>query len=435
MVQITSILGAVAILSSSAFAAPAIRRSQYQQQQQQQQEEYTPEYVPEYAPEPEKVVLDTEVYEAPAYTTPAYSQETYAPEYQQEEEVWNTEPVYEYTPPAAHDTTTVEEQELNETWYETTTSDYAYPTYGSGSSEWGASYDDCVSQCVAKYGEPPKEYMPEEHPTEGIEGAVHTVMVAPMAGVLRYYPFALNATVGDTVRYIWSTPANHTATLSSELSICNKSALADERSFVSGIKSGAEGEQTFDVKVTTDEPQFFYCSVQQHCEKGMWGIINPKSEFGGIETVGAKMNDWVSANPDLGAAWAVVHETTKDTPADTWGNSISLAGVPETEYNNLATNVVWTRAMLAANPGTIENGRGAATPDGSPLSLVGDLNTFLSATTNDPNAVAAPNGSATGELPNPSQVAAELEATSGASHTTVGVWVAALVGAASFFLL
>ena len=47
-------------------------------------------------------------------------------------------------------------------------------------------------------------------------GATHTVIVAPTQGVLRYIPFALNASVGDTIEFIWG--ANeHTVTKSSEL--------------------------------------------------------------------------------------------------------------------------------------------------------------------------------------------------------------------------
>lgn len=35
-------------------------------------------------------------------------------------------------------------------------------------------------------------------------GATHTVVVAPTKGVLRYVPFAVNASVGDTVRFMVS---------------------------------------------------------------------------------------------------------------------------------------------------------------------------------------------------------------------------------------
>lgn len=79
-------------------------------------------------------------------------------------------------------------------------------------------------------------------PPQG-KGAVHTVMVAPMQGVLRYWPFAVNASVGDTIRYVWTTPANHTATLSSALALCNKSGKAEELKWVSGVRNASAGAQ------------------------------------------------------------------------------------------------------------------------------------------------------------------------------------------------
>jgi len=67
-------------------------------------------------------------------------------------------------------------------------------------------------------------------------GATHTVIVAPTQGVLRYIPFTTNASVGDTVKFIWG--ANeHTVTHSSQLAICNKTS---DSPFSSG-----EQNQTF----------------------------------------------------------------------------------------------------------------------------------------------------------------------------------------------
>jgi plastocyanin len=49
-------------------------------------------------------------------------------------------------------------------------------------------------------------------------GCTHTVIVAPTQGVLRYVPFAINASVGDTIAFVWN--ANkHTVTKSSELAV------------------------------------------------------------------------------------------------------------------------------------------------------------------------------------------------------------------------
>jgi len=47
------------------------------------------------------------------------------------------------------------------------------------------------------------------------------VIVAPTQGVLRYVPFAINASVGDTVMFMWGAN-NHTVTKGSQLGICNK---------------------------------------------------------------------------------------------------------------------------------------------------------------------------------------------------------------------
>jgi plastocyanin len=145
-------------------------------------------------------------------------------------------------------------------------------------------------------------------------GAVHTIMVAPMQGTLRYFPVAVNATVGDTIRYVWTTPANHTATLSSAFAICNKSVEAEKLNWVSGVRNASAGTQTcaylpsplalttdhwltrtftVDVTIQTNEQQFFYCSVAQHCAKGMFGIVQPK--MGGNNTVSFHMNKWLES--------------------------------------------------------------------------------------------------------------------------------------------
>ena len=104
---------------------------------------------------------------------------------------------------------------------------------------------------------------------------------------------------------------------------------------------------------------------------------------------------------------------------------------------DLAKNIIYSRAMFAANPGSLE-ANSATTNDGSPIKLVGDLNTFLSATTQDPPANVEP-GTPTGALPSASAVASQLantNAKSGAGlQASVPVWVAAFVGALSYLLL
>jgi len=121
-------------------------------------------------------------------------------------------------------------------------------SYGSGSSSWGNSgYDNCVQrkdlkdpfhnrpnrfpiECMASYAPPLATYTPSPSSNQddsagsaGTNGVTHTVIVAPTQGVLRYVPFAVNASVGDTIQFMWGAN-NHTVTKSSELLPCNKTA-------------------------------------------------------------------------------------------------------------------------------------------------------------------------------------------------------------------
>jgi plastocyanin/phage tail protein X len=293
---------------------------------------------------------------------------------------------------------------------------------------------------MVQYGSPPSTLTTDGEdslPSATGTGAVHTVQVAPTGAGLRYVPFALNATVGDTVRYIWTTPDNHTATLSSALAICNKSGIADERHFASGVRNASQGMQIFDVTVETAEPQFFYCSVAEHCAKGMFGIINPANNIGGPNTVGTMMNSWVQSSPSLQAAYNYAMQNISESSASTWGMGMSLDGIPQSAYQEVAANVLVTQAIYAANPGMLETGNGAATPDGSPLMIPSQLNVLLSNTSD-----AAPTTLAAGVTPSTVAAAAATSSLTpvnaqygGASRSSVGVWVAAVIGVAGWLLI
>jgi plastocyanin len=151
-----------------------------------------------------------------------------------------------------------------------TAASYSTATYGSGSSNWGgSSYNSCVQQCVASFGAPQATYMPGTATASSGSygtGATHTVIVAPSQGVLRYVPFAVNASVGDTIKFMWGAN-NHTVTKSSELELCNKTSDAP-------FASGEQNKSFVFTQVVNDtNPTFFYCGTPTHCEKGMFGIM------------------------------------------------------------------------------------------------------------------------------------------------------------------
>lgn len=132
-----------------------------------------------------------------------------------------------------------------------------------------------MQQCIASFGAPPATYTAptatESQTGYGGSygsGATHTVIVAPTKGVFRYVPFAVNASVGDTVKFMWGADM-HTVTKSSQLELCNKT---DASPFTSGVQNKSF---TFTQVVNTTDPTFFYCGVPTHCQKGMFGIINP----------------------------------------------------------------------------------------------------------------------------------------------------------------
>lgn len=149
----------------------------------------------------------------------------------------------------------------------------ASSTYGSGDSSYGSgsSTDDGSDSGSGS-------------------GVTHTVIVAPTQGVLRYVPFATNASVGDTVKFIWGANV-HTVTKSSQLELCNKTSDAP-------FASGSQNQSFVFTQVVNDtNPIFFYCGTPTHCEKGMFGIINPPTaEFPNTPTAVDSMMTTMAAN-------------------------------------------------------------------------------------------------------------------------------------------
>jgi len=213
------------------------------------------------------------------------------------------------------------------------------PTYGSGGNNWGSNpYDDCVKQCQASY--------PTLNPSKGPPtktGKTHVVWVAPTQGVLRYVPFAVNASVGDTVKFIWGAN-NHTVTKGSQLTPCNKTSDAP---FASGVQLK---DFVFEQKVNDTNPVFFYCAVPNHCTKGMFGIINPPNALAGPSSVGSMMQPMANANPDLAKMRTYVDDATKKSDvASKWGTNFDMAAIPDWAHESFMENVLYTRSFLAAN--------------------------------------------------------------------------------------
>lgn len=262
--------------------------------------------------------------------------------------------------------------------------------YGSGS--WDKTgYNDCVSQCMAKFGggqanvyQPPAPAAPQV--TEGSvgEGATHTVIVAPSQGVLRYVPAFVNAAVGDTVMFKWGAN-NHTVTKGSALLPCNKSEDAVTGTFASGLQVK---DFTFTQRVNTTEPTYFYCAAPTHCDKGMFGIINPGSAAGSNTSAGVWMpahNSSTNSSAPASSEYSSYYSYTQtliqnNTVASGWGADVDMSAVPEWAREPLAENIMYTQNLIAMNPDVV-------TPEGK-ISVGTDAPLML------PNDVAAVNNAA-----------------------------------------
>ncbi|KAJ7685143.1 hypothetical protein DFH06DRAFT_968538 [Mycena polygramma] len=326
----------------------------------------------------------------------------------------------------------------------TTSASNSYQTsnYGSGSSNWGGSgYEDCVNQCVAQFGGSSGggSYMATatsgSYGSKGT-GATHTVLVAPTKGVFRMMPFATNASVGDTIEFHWGAD-EHTVTKSSQLLPCNKS--SDAPVFASGEQNTSF---VFTQVVNDTNPTFYYCGTPGHCEKGMFGIINPAMATpGSPSSLGGMMSSMAANDSDLSAYAAYSSNiTSNNQAASEWGTNFDMASMPDWSHSLFATNVLFTRAVLGMNSeilkpdNSIDLSSTASTPLMLPMDISAPLNA-ASAPVASGAAAAVPAGAAEtapASSASPSAAAAPNGASSVASPRLL---VAAAVVVATIFAL
>jgi plastocyanin len=149
-------------------------------------------------------------------------------------------------------------------------------------------------------------------------GTGKTIKVMVGNNTLTFIPNNVKAAIGDTVVFEWpaENKANHSVVQSTRATICTKN--TETTAFSSGPRPG--GAAPFNVTITNTKPIWFYCGVPTHCQKGMYGVINPPADFvefpkpndpaapgAGNATNGTATGD---ATPKTGAGNALVASTT-----------------------------------------------------------------------------------------------------------------------------
>jgi len=303
--------------------------------------------------------------------------------------------------------------------------------YGSGSSSWGNDkYGSCVQQCMASYGGPSASSTPptsaSSYSDSGSSGATHTIIVAPTQGVLRFVPFALNASVGDTLLFMWGAN-NHTVTKSSALTPCNKTS---DDPFTTGERNK---DFTFRQVVNDTNPLFFYCGTPTHCEKGMFGIINPPNALGSPSSAASMMSSLAINDSAIGNyATYTNSQTESNQAAAAWGSSMDMSSLPAWSHSYVAENIMYTRNFLAANTevmmsdGKIDMGK----IDKTRLTLPRDFSAALNSTGATSSAPPASTSSSSASSSQSTTKSSAIVSTS-SSKVLVGL----VVGLATFMML
>jgi plastocyanin len=327
---------------------------------------------------------------------------------------------------AMEESTTMEQETttMQEMPTETLKAEETMVQYGSGS--WDKSgYNDCVSQCMAKFGggSPNSYTMGGEKQGETLgsvgDGATHTVIVAPQQGVLRYVPPFVDANVGDTIMFKWG--ANkHTVTKSSALLPCNKTGDA---LFASGTH---DKDFTFTQVVNDTNPTYFYCATPGHCPKGMFGVINP-AKADGNNSAGQIISQSNSSYTTYTAEM-----TANDAAASSWGANFDMSSMPEWAAEPMMENIMYMRNVIAMNPDVVdESGNVALGSTAAPLMLPNDVNAVASPETSDSSATDSTGAS--DEAANASGAASTPNAAGTLTSSKMVMGVA--VAVATFFLL
>jgi hypothetical protein len=103
--------------------------------------------------------------------------------------------------------------------------------------------------------------------------------------------------------------------------------------------------------VNDTNPTFYYCGTPTHCQKGMFGIINPPNAYGQPGSAMMMMSNLSMQYPSTQAAMTYTANCTASQPmAASWGMSMDMSKLPSWALPYAAENVMYTQTVIAMNP-------------------------------------------------------------------------------------
>jgi len=164
---------------------------------------------------------------------------------------------------------------------------------------------------------------------------------------LAFSPSSVNASVGDTVSFVFS-PKNHTVTQSTFAAPCQPMSGGVDSGF-QPVAANATNVPSFTVTVNATTPLWFFCHQTGHCEQGMVFAINP------------------TANKSFAAFQSAAKASSADgTPAST-SNTTTGTGSGSCSGSGSSTSSAPTSSSSSKSNGAVTAGARA----GGLLAMVG----------------------------------------------------------------
>jgi len=152
-------------------------------------------------------------------------------------------------------------------------------------------------------------------------------------GSLKFNPDTVTAAMGDSLEFHFYA-GGHSVVSSTFSSPCVPATDAFFSGYIPGTSSG---DTTFVVDVNSTDPIWFYCSLADHCELGMVGVVNPPP--------GKTVSDYAKAAEAVGAASAppalqggvLTSIASSPSAMSTTGNERSTMSSPSTTTTSSLT--------------------------------------------------------------------------------------------------
>jgi plastocyanin len=160
-------------------------------------------------------------------------------------------------------------------------------------------------------------------------------------GGLMFTPPSVNASVGDTVSFVFY-PKNHTVTQSSFPAPCQPLSGGIDSGF-QPVAANATQVPSFSVTVNATTPLWFFCHQTGHCESGMVFAINPTANksFDAFQAT-ANASSSTGAPPSSNSSG-----TTTPSPSGT-GSSSSTTSTTSSKSNSALSSGAQAGGILAA---------------------------------------------------------------------------------------